>query len=144
MGWGRHYTSRRVLVNGEAAIVGLARDGSQLVTKLDAERMVYSAPTAAAKNGVVSSVPARLIALQGHSEHTENLYLLLFDSTSVPADAVVAKHTILIPSKTPFAVRFVDERLDFETGISWAISSTPIAKTQINSNLMCLHFWHET
>ena len=88
------------------------------------QRHPTTSANALAASAVVFAGPAKLYSVSGYSSA---LYVLLFDTTSVPADATTALVTIPV-SGGQFYYDLQDGLL-MTTGICVSNSSTPVTKT---------------
>lgn len=91
-------------------------------------RWVVPVPPLAA-SGVISTVPGRLVSLFAFNSLATTIWLMLFDSSTVPADGASPILTAPLPP-SPGAVSYsFPTTHPFVRGLSWAVSTTAGTKT---------------
>jgi hypothetical protein len=134
--WGQYRGTQAPLKDGEVAAARLTRDGAWLVSGQDDAAVLRATTTAFAASKVVKTSAGALRCIEGTYKGTDDVYLMLFDATSLPANgtAPIAGQQYLL-TKGPFTLAPFSP-LAFETGLVVALSTTPdtlaIAGTHLN------------
>ena len=87
------------------------------------------ATTSLSASGVIKESAGTLYGISGINNSSNDQYLQIFNSDTVPADATVPTLVLFIPANSNFSFDLGDYGYPFATGISWSSSSTLATKT---------------
>ncbi len=121
---GRYRESAVVLADGETNELALSRDGRLLVSDRDPSAVLVSRSPSLESYHRVKVGAGSLLSLTGSTEATDVRWLMLFDSDdNPPADNTDPLECYRLAPGSTFSYEPPSGRLDFSTGLVWAIST---------------------
>jgi hypothetical protein len=121
---GVYRTTAQVLADGETNELALSRDGRLLVADRDPSAVLTSRSPSLEASRRVKVGAGSLLALTGSTEASAARWLMLFDSDDdPPADNTDPLECFRLAPGSSFSYEPPAGRLDFSTGLVWAIST---------------------
>ncbi|KKN11800.1 hypothetical protein LCGC14_1022840 [marine sediment metagenome] len=131
-------------VNASGALVVVGGGGGGVVVVVAAPPLSFDTGGTLADSDVIRASPGTLLDINGFNNSANTRFFMMFNTVAVPADtAVPVTIVIRVQRMSLFSVSFADSqgRL-FDTGISWASSSTNFALTRTLAADMLINAQH--
>lgn len=140
LGYGQYRSSPQPISDGDVAPLLIDNLG-RLVTVAQSSGSsgtVWYKSGAIVKSGIIKASPGGLFTFFGSNEDTSKIWLMIFDSATVPANGAIPEFNIPVDPLKPFSLDLARPK-PFTSGISFAASSTAATLTLVTSNSVWLN-----